>query len=358
MEQVFFLAFLEKLPQGSVLHRDKTAIDQELDIYIPSLSLAFEPGSWALHKDRIWKDREKRELCDNAGIELWLIYDMYMEDTPPFERNCIVFQEDFNRANYAHLWKTTQQLLEIAGIREGFSDSEKHAIEARAYEASKSITHDDFVARMKELHPNISVCGKYVNANARVEVVCNVCGNRWNGVPANMLAGDGCWRCGCKARGEAQKTSFDEYLARLAEVNPDIAIKRESYDGSCSRVQATCKKCGTTWWPVAKTLVRKSPCGCPNCRKSEKLKKSAEKCAERLYSTKPNLRIAGHYTTADTKLLHICKICGAEWLTTPRTAIKSVHCCPNWASHPRQDTANSYDGPSAVNGLSHANPQS
>ena len=89
-------------------------------------------------------------------------------------------------------------LFEIANIRCEFTKKQWHEIEQLAYENSKAKTHADFVKSMCELHPMIEVLGQYVNANKKVLVRCNKCGHEWEGVPANMLSGDGCRKCGTK----------------------------------------------------------------------------------------------------------------------------------------------------------------
>ena len=58
------------------------------------------------------------------------------------------------------------------------------------------MTHKEFVTRMRDIHPDVIVIGRYTNSNKRIKVKCKKCGREWDGVPANMLSGDGCWRCG------------------------------------------------------------------------------------------------------------------------------------------------------------------
>ena len=58
------------LGERSVKNRDKTLIGMELDIYIPELSVAFEPGSWAWHRNKIERDTLKRKLCKEKNVNL------------------------------------------------------------------------------------------------------------------------------------------------------------------------------------------------------------------------------------------------------------------------------------------------
>ena len=175
MEQVLFGALRLALGDGTVLHRDKSAIGEELDIFIPSLGVAIEPGSWALHEKRLWKDRQKSELCSRAGIRLIVIYDKFPDEaTLPFAIDCLTFRGDFNKDDHKHLWSAVANLLELLGIQYEYSADEIEKIEAEAYERSKSMTHEGFVARMLEVNPTIEILGKYVNSNRRIKCKCMV----------------------------------------------------------------------------------------------------------------------------------------------------------------------------------------
>lgn len=60
------------------------------------------------------------------------------------------------------------------------------------------MVHEIFIERLKVVRPDIEVLGRYKNANVSLLVKCKKCGYEWNGIPANMLSGDGCRKCGTK----------------------------------------------------------------------------------------------------------------------------------------------------------------
>ena len=62
IEQFLFLSLQEIFGIGSVLTRDKKTIGKELDIYIPCLKVAIEPGAWYYHKNSIKKDDTKKRF--------------------------------------------------------------------------------------------------------------------------------------------------------------------------------------------------------------------------------------------------------------------------------------------------------
>lgn len=334
MEQVFLRAVSLRLGEGEVQSRSKEAIGKEFDIYIPSMKTAIEPGSWNLHKGRLWKDREKQVLSEAAGIRLIFVYDKFPEGAePPFARDCLTYPGDFNKDDHENLWKMVDDVFALVNIVGCFTDSEKSTIEADAYTAAKSLTHEVFAERMANIHPNIEICDRYVNANKRVKCRCKECGRVWDAVPANLLTGDGCWDCARKLIGERERMPVEDFIDKLKAVNPDITICLETFKGTHAPVRATCKKCGTTWEPMARTLIRVRPCGCSTCRAKERKAARAASYLKELASSKPHITCLEEYENKETKLLHRCNICGYEWRTTPATVLRSVHGCPKWSHH-------------------------
>lgn len=319
MEQVFLGALRCCLGKIKVLSRDRAAIGQEIDIYIPSMHIAFEPGSWALHQQRLQKDSEKRALCKNAGIRLVFIYDKFPASSEkPFDVDCFTYPGDFNKDDHSNLWEMVESIFNLIDLKADFSLGEILRIEAEAYEASKALTHDLFVSRMASLHPTIRVIGKYVNTNKRVECTCVVCGRHWMAVPANLLSGDGCWDCARKQIGKKQRMPVSDYVAKLREANPDITIDESTFKGTHGTVKATCSKCGRAWEPLARTLIRKNPCRCSYCNKKRRIKEAASEYIVKLAVTKPFIECLEPYKNRSEKILHRCKICGYEWYSAPR----------------------------------------
>lgn len=90
----------------AILSRDKSIIGMELDIVIPELKLAVEPGSWFWHyknEDKRNRDAEKRRLCAEKGYTCITIYDAC--DNPeliPFrtEDTCLIYEDDIGTHKY------------------------------------------------------------------------------------------------------------------------------------------------------------------------------------------------------------------------------------------------------------------
>ena len=108
---------------------------------------------------------------------------------------------------------------------------------------------------MKVVHPNIKILGQYVNSSKQIQVQCMVCNYVWNGVPSNMLAGDGCRKCGTIKAHKSFVKSTDDFIKELSEKNPNVEILGE-YCGRHKPIRSKCRICGFEWNPIAGSLLR------------------------------------------------------------------------------------------------------
>lgn len=258
MEQFIKCSFEMALGENNIVSRDKSTIGMELDILIPNYKIAIEPGNWLLHKKSLKRDSLKRERCKNKDIRLITIYDKYpLNEKPPFDKDCFVFSDDLNKADHSIIRNLVIDLLKTSNIQYNFSEFQWETIEKQAYDNSRAKTHKDFIESMKQLHPTITVKGKYVNANKRLLVKCNICGFEWNGVPANILSGDGCRKCGTKKAHAKFVKEQSEFEKQVHTANPDIEVLGK-YTGRHNKVKARCRICGHIWEPKASSLLRGS----------------------------------------------------------------------------------------------------
>ena len=258
MEQFIRFSFVKVLGKDNVISRDKKAIGMELDIYIPMLKVAIEPGNWNLHMKSIERDKMKRENCCKQGIKLITIYDKFpMNNEMPFADNCYIFTEDLNKADRRLIKELVYSLFETCGLVCDFSEGDWKDIEIEAYNNAKAKNHEDFVTELKIIHPNIEVLEKYQNANRRLCVRCNICNYEWNGVPASLLSGDGCKKCGAQRAHKKFIKNQKEFEKQVFEANSDIEIIGE-YIGRHNVIRAKCRICGYEWEPRASSLLRGS----------------------------------------------------------------------------------------------------
>lgn len=258
MEQFIKLSFSYVLGDDAVISRDKSLIGMELDILIPTLKVAIEPGNWYLHKRSIDRDKLKRKKCSECGIRLITIYDKFPNsETVPFEKDCLTFSSDLNKSDHAVIRQLVLDLFNMCNVENDISMSVFQQIEEEAYSLAKSKTHEIFVNEMKSVNPDITIIGTYYNSNKRIAVKCNVCGNAWYGVPANLLSGDGCKKCGTKEAHKKFIKSQTDFIAEVAIANPNVKIIG-NYTGRHNPIKAKCLICGHVWYPIASSLLRGS----------------------------------------------------------------------------------------------------
>ena len=142
IEQFILLSLQEALGSKNVLTRDKKTIGKELDIYIPYLNVAIEPGAWYYHKNSAKKDEIKRRLCDEKGIRLITIY--YGCD---------------NENEFASLINLVKKIFFLLEIHQQYSNELWQKLKAQAYLDSRKSTTEEFAEKLREIYPKITLLG-------------------------------------------------------------------------------------------------------------------------------------------------------------------------------------------------------
>lgn len=195
----FIFTFLEQVfGPDCVKNRDRESIGLELDIVC--LGHAWEPGSWVWHcsSSKQRRDRQKIEMCREAGIILHTIYDSCpskMKETSVDGCLCYTFD----------LWEepehATLKSLCLGWARDidpavNLSVIDWNGIELQAVERSGALSHDQFVDKIGRLFVGaIEVVGHYTAMHTRVRVRCKTCGYEWNPKPYYLIQGHGCHKC-------------------------------------------------------------------------------------------------------------------------------------------------------------------
>lgn len=322
MEQIILLSFREMLGKHAVLSRDKKLIGLELDIYVPELKLAIEPGAWAWHADKLARDMKKRDLCHKSGIKLITIYDSYPYDKKPFNDDCFVFKKDVaTEKDHTTLKKLVEYLFKENGI-DRLSDELWKRIEVEAYTKSRKITTSDFIEKLEAVNSNVEIIGRYKNSNVGISCKCKMCGYEWSPTPSHLLEGKGCPKCA----GHMKKTQA-EFEQDLQKKNPLIIVLGK-YTNTSTPILVKCKICNNEWQARPGNLLIGH--GCPKCarkRVGQRNRLTHEQFLERMkLKGNPNTIILGRYVNSKTKILCKCKNCGHEWMATPDTLLHRRGC--------------------------------
>lgn len=324
-EQAILYSFKLCLGEKSVLSRNRSAIGMELDIFIPTLNVAFEPGSWHWHKDKYKRDSEKRLRCAEKGIRLINIFTDYYDDVPPYEYDCIISKNNIGNSE----WDETKQIISKLLSEFSFSLSEEQWNSVRTYAREKSgkMSMEEIVSQLHTLNPNIIVLSEYIDGKGKVSLRCKICDHIWETTPSILLNGSGCPVCGRKAMANAHRANPNEFLEKVKKIHPTIQLL-EPYVSSKSKILCKCEICNEEWSPTPNNLLKGQ--GCPKCgRKRAKMKntRSHDEFVQLISQKNPRTIILGKYTNSSNKIKSKCSVCGYEWDASP-VSLLSGHGCP------------------------------
>lgn len=325
-----------------MVSRDTSAIGPELDIFVPTLNLAIEPGSWLYHKTKAATiDLQKRSACKRAGIRLITVYDTYPPDTaPPFENDCYVFDGFLNEPGYKRIIAFLKKLMDDYNIKCGGIDWNQ--IASRAYAACHYNAHEMFVQHLAQKYPNIEVLEEYKGTNIPIEVNDKTCPHSsWMARPYTLAKGIGCPECGKIIAVQNRTRTHGQFVAKMAQIAPTIEIIGE-YAKAAERIGVRCKVCGHEWNPLCYSLL--SGKGCSHCsairaskQRSNKLaKKTTKQFEEELSAKNRSILVLGEYINNKTKIPVRCTICGHTWDVVPASLLNG-HGCPVCSRKRRQN---------------------
>lgn len=317
MEQFILAAFQLSLGNDAVINRDRRTLGTELDIYIPELSLAIEPGSWFWHEKLVNDDLEKRKKGAEKQIRVITIYDSFPSNKkPPFDIDCFVYEGQLNKPGYYRLKELTMILFGIAGISFQPTEDFWNNVIDHAHKNTSRIAHSEFVETISTISPTIEIIGKYRSNREKLEVKCTSCGYQWSAIPASLLRGSGCIVCA----GLKQLTT-DEFITKLFAISPQIEVLEE-YVNTSTKIRVCDNSCGHEWSASPNSLLRGS--GCPICARNTR--KSTMQFIEEMQTINPSIRIIGEYVNARTKVAVSCTECGRNFFITPNSLLNGHGC--------------------------------
>ena len=131
---------------------------------------------------------------------------------------------------------------------------------------SKRKTNEEFIIEMKNMHPNIKILEKYINAHTKIKCECLIDGCIWSATPNNLLSQKGCPICGNKRISNKYRKTHQQFLSEMSNINSDIIILSK-YLGDRDKVECKCVKCKSVWMATPSNLLQGS--GCPMCKMSK-----------------------------------------------------------------------------------------
>ena len=328
LEQVILYSFRELLGEDAVIARDRELIGMELDIVIPSLKVAYEPGSWAWHYNKRTRDTKKRVKCEEIGYQLITIYTDYKQDAIPYDSNCYTSVTSLGNSNWEETKLLVKRLLDEQKLE--LSSNQWDKVRKIAIEKSRRRTHIEYIEALSAVNPKVEVIDKYIDNSTRIRFRCLVCGRIWDAMPSSVLAGHGCPTCGKQRTADSKRKTHEQFCLDVQAINPNISFLGE-YVNSKTKILCICCVCGNKWEARPQNLLKGQ--GCPICGRicaANKNRKTQDQFIRELEQKNPTLIVRGQYVNSSTKIAIECKKCGYLWQANPMDILNG-HGCPKCA---------------------------
>lgn len=192
---------------------------------------------------------------------------------------------------------------------------------------SQTTSHDEFVSKMKTIHPNIEVIGTYINSGHKVKCRCIKHDYIWDGIPGNLLYGSGCYYCGKESMGRLQTLTQEEYEAKFKRANPNFTII-SNYKGRKEKIKCKCNICNYEWESTASYLLSERKC--PLCSNMVVVKGINDIATTHAHLIKYVKNIEDCYThcaTNKAKITFKCPVCGDEREMRINNVVKTGYHC-------------------------------
>lgn len=185
----------------------------------------------------------------------------------------------------------------------------------------KKKTHEEFIAEMQIVNPNIEILSQYVNTSTRVKCKCKICGYEWEGLPYVLSNGRGCGKC------YGLYLSDAEFTDKLHKVHPHINLCSH-YSGMKKLTEFVCTIDGTIWKETPDNIMR-TKSGCPTCMskfQSDRQTWSNDKYVNEIKKNCDYILPKEDYIRWNVPIEHECTKCGYSWKVAPTSVLHNPHC--------------------------------
>ena len=130
-----------------------------------------------------------------------------------------------------------------------------------------TLTNDEFISRLKVLHPTIEPLEEYAGSNTKIKCKCKKCGAIWATKPHGLLGKNknGCPKCAIKKLSDLFSKTNEQFIKEFKEKTKDIIVLG-NYINSKTKIKFKCKRCNYEWYATPNSMLKKA--SCPSCSKS------------------------------------------------------------------------------------------
>lgn len=348
-EQAVFFYIKKVFPDAKNKCKNIFGSKMELDIYIPSISVAIEYDGVAWHNTPTTEEREQKKylLCKSHNVFLYRIKEE-TNNTDNADKTFIISKSLYE--NSKELTEVISTIIkERTNIEKPDVNIDRDINEILKY---KIIKFENSLACLypdvsKEWHPTLNGNLKPENVlpgtTLKVWWRCQK-GHEWKGSIINRTKGHGCDIC---AR-EQRKITYHNVRLKTRNLLIDCeCVKDWNYSknehtpdyytkGSGEKVWWKCRKCGHEWKTAICDRTRDYKNGCPACSnrivvtgKNDLLTTNSELIKEWDYIKNGDLQPSTVAQWSHTKVWWICQKCGYSYQATPSNRVfgKGCGCC-------------------------------
>lgn len=205
-------------------------------------------GCSECHKERIRKHKQKSHEqyineVHNINPNI-IVMEKYINAKTPILHKCIIHNIE---------WKPYPEVVLRGGGCPECLKEKLHDAHCR--------THEQYVAELALMNPNVIVIGTYIDAITPILHKCLIDGHEWLTIPNSLLQGYGCPKCARNL-----KLTTQEYIKRLHDINPNI-VPLEDYKTAKTKVLHKCLIDGYEWMVEPSSTLQGY--GCPKCCESK-----------------------------------------------------------------------------------------
>ena len=185
----------------------------------------------------------------------------------------------------------------------------------------KKKTHEEYVAEVETINPNIEVLDEYIDSRTPILHRCKIDGYQWKPSPNNILRGSGCPICRNRILREQRVKSQEQYEKDVLQIHPTIKIIG-TYINAETPILHRCLLDGYEWMSKPGNILHGK--GCPKCANNIKL--TNNEYLERLKEINQNILPIEEYINAHTPILHKCLIDNYVWSVQPSSILQGYGC--------------------------------
>lgn len=187
-----------------------------------------------------------------------------------------------------------------------------------------------FLEKLGVKWPTVEYLSGYTKLSEQCLFRCVVCKRKFMCIARVLLDNRrkcGCPFCGLKRRGEVQRLSNEQFLAKLKHVNSNI-VPMEKYVSYTKKIRFKCLMCGTIWTATPNNILGGKEC--PQCglkSSNDKRSLNPDLIVKRIKQLSPSIDLLSKPQTYKKHVKCKCLICDNLWDTSVASLLAG-HGCP------------------------------